>query len=86
VGDDDQTIFGFNGSNHENFQLFRTHYPAFTELRLQRNYRSSGVIVEAARAVIQNNKLRSSKNPQAVGTNSQKSQHMIYILVIADMH
>lgn len=72
MGDDDQTIFGFNGSNHENFQLFRTHYPAYTELRLQCNYRSSGVIVEAARAVIQNNKFRSSKNPQAVGTNSQK--------------
>ena len=35
VGDDDQTIFGFNGSNHENFDLFRSHYPAFTELRLQ---------------------------------------------------
>ena len=41
VGDDDQTIFGFNGSNHKNFDLFRAHYPTFTELRLQQNYRSS---------------------------------------------
>ena len=72
VGDDDQTIFGFNGSNHENFNLFRSHYPAFTELRLQQNYRSSGVIVEAARAVIQHNKMRCSKDPKAVAPPGEK--------------
>jgi len=53
VGDDDQTIFAFNGSNHKNFDLFRKAYPAFSEVRLEHNYRSSGVIVDAARGVIQ---------------------------------
>jgi len=49
VGDDDQTIYGFNGSNHENFALFRASFPRALHVRLECNYRSSAVIVEAAR-------------------------------------
>ena len=57
----------------------RTHTTTHThtstrlqELRLQRNYRSSGIIVEAARAVIQHNKMRCSKDPKAVAPPGEK--------------
>ena len=74
VGDDDQTIFGFNGSNHKNFDLFRAQYPHVRELRLLNNYRSSGVIVEASRALIQHNKMRAAKMQKPVAPPGLKIQ------------
>ncbi|XP_024520223.1 ATP-dependent DNA helicase SRS2-like protein At4g25120 isoform X1 [Selaginella moellendorffii] len=55
VGDDDQSIFSFNGANSLGFSTFRNDFPNHKEVRLHQNYRSTGCIVEAARCVIQNN-------------------------------
>uniref|UniRef100_A0A7S4L1D7 DNA 3'-5' helicase n=2 Tax=Guillardia theta TaxID=55529 RepID=A0A7S4L1D7_GUITH len=66
VGDDDQTIYVFNGSNHANFDLFRGSFPNYKEVKLTTNYRSSKCIVDAARSVIQHNQNRCDKSAEAM--------------------
>ncbi|CAI7889323.1 unnamed protein product, partial [Closterium sp. NIES-53] len=55
VGDDDQSIFSFNGANAASFDMFREQFLDHTEVRLCRNYRSTGTIVRASAAVISQN-------------------------------
>ncbi|KAF4346564.1 hypothetical protein G4B88_028545 [Cannabis sativa] len=55
VGDDDQSIFSFNGADNSGFDSFRKDFPNYKEVRLNKNYRSTRYIVEAASFVIQNN-------------------------------
>ncbi|XP_061997211.1 ATP-dependent DNA helicase SRS2-like protein At4g25120 isoform X2 [Rosa rugosa] len=58
VGDDDQSIFSFNGADISGFDSFRKDFPSYKEIRLNKNYRSTRYIVEAASCVIKNNKKR----------------------------
>ncbi|KAL3680202.1 hypothetical protein R1sor_023158 [Riccia sorocarpa] len=58
VGDDDQSIFGFNGANSAGFSSFKKDFPNHKEVRLHQNYRSTRCIVEAASALIRNNNKR----------------------------
>ncbi|XP_040367347.1 ATP-dependent DNA helicase SRS2-like protein At4g25120 isoform X2 [Rosa chinensis] len=58
VGDDDQSIFSFNGADISGFDSFRKDFPIYKEIRLNKNYRSTRYIVEAASCVIKNNKNR----------------------------
>ncbi|CAI8585071.1 unnamed protein product [Vicia faba] len=58
IGDDDQSIFSFNGANISGFISFRNDFPNYKEIRLNKNYRSTRYIVEAASALIQNNAKR----------------------------
>ncbi|XP_010034978.2 ATP-dependent DNA helicase SRS2-like protein At4g25120 isoform X1 [Eucalyptus grandis] len=63
VGDDDQSIFSFSGANISGFDSFREDFPMHKEIRLVKNYRSTGCIVEAASSLIKNNvKRRQFKN------------------------
>ncbi|PPD73182.1 hypothetical protein GOBAR_DD29887 [Gossypium barbadense] len=63
VGDDDQSIFSFNGADISGFDSFRKDFTSYKEIRLVRNYRSTRCIVEAASCLIQNNTKRCpSKN------------------------
>ncbi|KAK2662040.1 hypothetical protein Ddye_000614 [Dipteronia dyeriana] len=55
VGDDDQSIFSFNGADISGFDSFREDFPNYKEIRLTRNYRSTGCIVEAASSLIKHN-------------------------------
>ncbi|MCU7929803.1 MAG: DNA helicase II [Candidatus Thiodiazotropha sp. (ex Codakia rugifera)] len=61
VGDDDQSIYGWRGARVENIQNFQTHYQAATLVRLEQNYRSTGNILNAANALINNNPSRLGK-------------------------
>lgn len=56
VGDDAQSIYGFRGANIQNIFNFRKDYPDHKTFKLEQNYRSTQTIVNAANAVIQNNK------------------------------
>ncbi|MDD3742202.1 MAG: 3'-5' exonuclease [Lentimicrobiaceae bacterium] len=56
VGDDAQSIYGFRGANIQNILNFNNDYPDAQTFKLEQNYRSTQVIVEAANCIIANNK------------------------------
>lgn len=55
VGDDEQSIFRFQGASLENILTFKESYPEAKIIILENNYRSNQKILDASRAVIQNN-------------------------------
>ncbi|SJM88978.1 DNA-dependent ATPase I and helicase II [Crenothrix polyspora] len=61
VGDDDQSIYGWRGAKIENIYSFQKHYPDHQVVKLEQNYRSTGMILKAANAVVANNEGRMGK-------------------------
>lgn len=62
VGDDDQSIYGWRGAKIENIQNFSSDYPNSRLIKMEQNYRSTSVILDAANAIIANNLSRLGKN------------------------
>ncbi len=56
VGDDAQSIYSFRGANIENILRFKDNYPEYRLFKLERNYRSTCNIVNAANSLIGKNK------------------------------
>jgi ATP-dependent DNA helicase UvrD/PcrA len=62
VGDDDQSIYAFRGAQVGNMALFEREYGVREVIKLERNYRSFGHILDAANALIAHNERRLGKN------------------------
>ena len=72
VGDDSQSIYAFRGAQIANILNFKKDYPECKVVRLERNYRSTSNIVEAANSVIAHNEGRIPKNCYSVGDGGEK--------------
>jgi DNA helicase-2/ATP-dependent DNA helicase PcrA len=62
VGDDDQSIYAFRGANVGNMQELLRDFNVQSVIKLEQNYRSHGNILDAANALISNNRSRLGKN------------------------
>ncbi|MCF7924258.1 MAG: UvrD-helicase domain-containing protein [Candidatus Izimaplasma sp.] len=62
VGDEDQSIYAFRGSNIYNIKKFTKDFPEHIKIILNQNYRSKDTILKAANSVIKNNKNRIPKD------------------------
>ena len=75
VGDADQSIYAWRGADIQNILDFEKDYPNCTSIRLEQNYRSTKIILDAANAVIDNNEGRPEKNLWTDKTEGAKIQH-----------
>ncbi|KAL8199775.1 hypothetical protein R6Q57_013343 [Mikania cordata] len=76
VGDEDQSIFSFNGADVSGFKSFRKDFQPHKEIRLNKNYRSTRCIVDAASFLIQNNSKRCQLN-KVLTDNSSGSKIIV---------
>lgn len=72
VGDDSQSIYAFRGAKIENILSFKKDYPDCKVFRLERNYRSTQTIVNAANSVIAHNEGRIDKKCYSMGEEGEK--------------
>ncbi|MBN1522941.1 MAG: UvrD-helicase domain-containing protein [Spirochaetales bacterium] len=77
VGDDDQSIYSFRGAEIANILSFQDHFPGTCIIRLEKNYRSTRHILEAAGAVVSCNNSRLGKTLISVKGEGEKLQCVI---------
>lgn len=72
VGDDSQSIYAFRGAKIENILNFKKDYPDHHIFRLEQNYRSTRIIVDAANSLIARNSARIPKECYSMGEEGEK--------------
>ena len=71
VGDDSQSIYGFRGAQIQNILNFQKDFPGAKVFRLERNYRSTQTIVNAANSLIAHNESRIPKQCVSMGEKGE---------------
>jgi DNA helicase II / ATP-dependent DNA helicase PcrA len=74
VGDEDQSIYKWRGADIKNILDFKKDYPEAKIIKLEQNYRSTQTIINAASAVIRNNKSRYDKTLWTANEAGEKIQ------------
>jgi DNA helicase-2/ATP-dependent DNA helicase PcrA len=74
VGDDAQSIYSFRGARIENILEFRNDYTDYQLYKLEQNYRSTQIIVNAANTIISNNEGQIQKNVFSKNETGEKIQ------------
>ena len=82
VGDDDQSIYKFRGANIENILSFEHVFPDAKVIKLEQNYRSTQVILDAANALIDNN---TGRKPKTMWTENPAGDSLV-LHVAGDQH
>jgi DNA helicase-2/ATP-dependent DNA helicase PcrA len=72
VGDDDQSIYGWRGADYRNIQRFLSDFPDAERVALEVNYRSTGIILEAANAVLAHIPNRLEKTLRPAGERGER--------------
>ncbi|MBU9710760.1 ATP-dependent helicase [Evansella tamaricis] len=72
VGDDDQTIYSFNGARNEFILNFKDEFPTAKTVTLDINYRSNDSIIGLGNAVIKNNRNRKEKTLKGMRTSEEQ--------------
>ena len=83
VGDDDQSIYGWRGADVRNILGFERDFPDTTIVTLNRNYRSTDTILQAANAVIAQNQAR---RPKELRSALDKGRAIDWLVVGDDEH
>jgi DNA helicase-2/ATP-dependent DNA helicase PcrA len=76
VGDDAQSIYAFRGANIQNILNFEKDYPDATVIKLEQNYRSTKVILDASNEIILKNK--NQKRKEMWTENGEGEKILIY--------
>jgi len=71
VGDDDQSIYSWRGANFGNIMNFQRDFRGTLEIKLEQNYRSTPVILNAANELIKRNSKRKGKTLRSVKDESE---------------
>lgn len=77
VGDDDQVLYQWRGSDVDNILTFRKRYPDVDQIPLEENFRSSDGIVETAREFIKQNTARLPKAMKPTGAQATESGDIV---------
>lgn len=81
VGDDSQSIYSFRGATIKNILTFETEYPELKVIKLEQNYRSTKVIVNASDSIIKKNKDQINKK---IWTQNNEGEKIKVIKAIND--